>query len=157
MDMYDSLGYVKKLVAAGVPRQQAETQVEIMSDILVSTFATKQDLKDLSFAMSADITEFKTEMRSEITEFKTEMRSEITELRTEMRSEITELRTEMRSEITELRTEMNSEFSKVHLEISGLRTEIKSATLVWGSMLAGAVTLMIATVGVMLRFFPPVH
>ncbi len=88
--MHDTLMYVKKLEAVGVPRDQAEAQVEIMSQIVDSNFATKQDLKDLS---------------------------------------------------AELRTEMG-----------GLRLEIKDSTIRFGKMLAAAVGIIIAAVGIMLKY-----
>lgn len=44
--MIDTLMYVKKLEAAGIPRNQAELQVEIMADIVDKNYATKQDLKE---------------------------------------------------------------------------------------------------------------
>lgn len=53
--MHDTPTYVKKLEAVGIPRKQAEAQVEIMSHIVDSSFATKQDLKDLSSDIRLEI------------------------------------------------------------------------------------------------------
>jgi len=46
--MINTLGYVKKLQEAGVSREQAEAHIEIVSEMMDSNFATKQDLKDLA-------------------------------------------------------------------------------------------------------------
>lgn len=91
--MYDTLMYVKKLEAVGIPRKQAEAQVEIMSQIVDSNFATKQDVKDLA----------------------------------------AELRAEIRTEMGEL------------------RLEIKDSTIKYGKMLAAAVGIIIAAMGIMLK------
>ncbi len=45
--MIDTLMYVKKLEAVGIPREQAELQVEIMADIVDNNYATKGDIKDV--------------------------------------------------------------------------------------------------------------
>ena len=92
--MYDTLMYVKKLEAVGIPRDQAEAQVEIMSQIVDSSFATKQDLKDLS----------------------------------------AELRSEIRS------------------EMGAIRLEMRDATIRHGKMLAAAVGIIIAAMGLMIKF-----
>lgn len=53
--MIDTLMYVKKLEAVGVPREQAELQVQIMADIVDKGYATKQDLKDLGVELRHDM------------------------------------------------------------------------------------------------------
>lgn len=45
--MIDTLMYVKKLEAIGIPREQAELQVQVMAEIVDSNYATKQDFVDL--------------------------------------------------------------------------------------------------------------
>ena len=71
--MHDTLGYVKRLEAVGIPRAQAEAQVQIMSEVIDTNLATKQDLKDLA-----------TELRTEMKDLKTELRVEMTDIRTDM-------------------------------------------------------------------------
>jgi hypothetical protein len=122
IEMLDTLMYVKKLEAVGVPREQAEAQVEIMSQIVDSNFATKQDLKDLAIANKHDLKDLSAELRAE------------------MGGLSTELRTEMNALSTELRTEM-----------SELRLEIKSSTNTYGKMLVAAVGIIIAAMGMMLK------
>jgi hypothetical protein len=46
--MFHSLKYAKILEEAGFTRQQAETSVKVLVEIMDDKFATKQDLKDLS-------------------------------------------------------------------------------------------------------------
>jgi hypothetical protein len=53
--MYDSLKYAKKLEEAGVSREQAEVHIQIMTEIIETNLATKQDLKDLSAELRYEI------------------------------------------------------------------------------------------------------
>ncbi len=43
--MFNTLTTVKKLEDAGVPRQQAEAQVQVLAEIVESELATKNDIK----------------------------------------------------------------------------------------------------------------
>lgn len=60
--MIDTLMYVKKLEASGVPRELAELQVQIMTDIVDQNYATKQDFKDLRQEMKELRIELKHDM-----------------------------------------------------------------------------------------------
>lgn len=62
MDVIDTLMYVKKLEAIGVPREQAELQVQVMADIVDQNYATKQDFKELKQEMKDLRTELKHDM-----------------------------------------------------------------------------------------------
>ena len=44
---FDTLSYVKRLEAVGVPREQAEVQAETMRDIVDEKLATKTDITEL--------------------------------------------------------------------------------------------------------------
>jgi hypothetical protein len=44
---FDTHAFVKKLVAAGVPEQQAEVHAEIMAEVVIERLATKDDLRGL--------------------------------------------------------------------------------------------------------------
>jgi hypothetical protein len=60
--MFNSLKYVKILQEAGISREQAEIQVQLMNEIMDNTFATKQDLKDVEVALRHDISLLKQEI-----------------------------------------------------------------------------------------------
>lgn len=46
--MNNALKYVKMLEGTGITREQAEIQIQIISEILEGDLATKQDIKDLN-------------------------------------------------------------------------------------------------------------
>lgn len=48
---FDTLAYVKKLKAAGVPENQAEVQAEAFAEIIEERLATKQDILMLQRGM----------------------------------------------------------------------------------------------------------
>jgi hypothetical protein len=53
---FDTHAAVKKLIAAGMPDEQAEAQVEVLSEVLAANLgelATKQDLKELEMRLDA--------------------------------------------------------------------------------------------------------
>jgi len=52
---FDTLAYVKKLKAAGVPEKQAEVQAETFAEIIDEKVATKQDLQMLEANVTAKI------------------------------------------------------------------------------------------------------
>ena len=66
---FDTLAYVKKLKAAGVPEKQAEAQAETFAEIIEERIATKhdilalkQDLKKLELALKQDLANAKSEI-----------------------------------------------------------------------------------------------
>ena len=65
---FDTLAYVKKLKAAGVPEKQAEVQAEAFAEIIEDRLATKKDvlmlqrdIKELEVSLKRDMKEL--EMR----------------------------------------------------------------------------------------------
>ena len=49
---FNTLSYVKKLKAVGVPEEQAEVQAEAFAEIIEERLATKQDLKELEMRLT---------------------------------------------------------------------------------------------------------
>lgn len=50
--MFNSLKYAKILVDAGLPRDQAETHIQILGDVIGEEMATKDDIKRLESTMA---------------------------------------------------------------------------------------------------------
>ena len=49
---FDTLAYVKKLKAVGVPEAQAEVQAEALVEIIDEQLATKRDLKEMEMRLT---------------------------------------------------------------------------------------------------------
>ena len=59
---FDTLAYVKKLKAAGVPESQAEVQAETFAEIIDEKLSTKRDLKEMELALRSDMVAVKSEI-----------------------------------------------------------------------------------------------
>jgi chromosome segregation ATPase len=142
MFAFDTLAFAKKLRGAGYTELQAEAlaeaQVEVFRQMLESTLATKEDIKDLKSEIG--------HVRDEIAQVKTELHGEIAQLR----GEIGQVKTELHGEIAQLRGEIGQVKTELHGEIvlvkTGLQGEIAQAVRdmkIWfGSMLVVAVTVL---------------
>ena len=50
--VFDTHAYIKKLKAVGFTEEQAEVQAQVLSEIIDTNLATKQDLKELEYRMT---------------------------------------------------------------------------------------------------------
>ncbi len=100
--MFNSLKYVKILESSGLPRNQAETHIQILGDLIGEEMATKEDLK------------------TEISGLRLEMRSEFKAVRAEMTSEFMAVRAEMASEFKTVRSEMTNLEHRLVIKLGGL-------------------------------------
>ena len=71
---FDTLAYAKKLIAAGVPAQQAEVQAEAIAEIIEDRLSTKQDLKELEVALKQDLKELEVALKYDILDLKRDMK-----------------------------------------------------------------------------------
>lgn len=53
---FDTLGYAKKLEAAGFTRPQAEAQASALREMIEDKIATKQDLREMELRLKYDLT-----------------------------------------------------------------------------------------------------
>ncbi len=53
--MFNSLKYAKILEDAGLPRNQAETHIQILSDVIGEDMATKDDIRRLEDKMISEL------------------------------------------------------------------------------------------------------
>lgn len=60
--MFNSLKYAKILEDAGLPRNQAETHIQILSDVIGEDMATKDDIKGLESKIDSDIRRLESKM-----------------------------------------------------------------------------------------------
>ena len=63
---FDTLAYAKKLIAAGVPAEQAEVQAETFAEIIDERPATKYDLKEMETILRRDIKELESRITANI-------------------------------------------------------------------------------------------
>jgi len=124
MFAFDTLAFAKKLRGAGYTELQAEAlaeaQVEVFRQMLESTLATKEDIKDLKSEIG--------HVRDEIAQVKTELHGEIAQLR----GEIGQVKTGLHGEIVLVKTELQGEIAQA----------VRDMKIWFGSMLVVAVTVL---------------
>jgi hypothetical protein len=69
---FDTLTYVKRLRAVGVPEEQAEIQAETMKELITEQLATKLDLKELETNLKRDMKEMELRLENKIADSRTE-------------------------------------------------------------------------------------
>lgn len=66
--MFNTLKYAKMLEEVGFSREQAETSIKILVEIMEDKLASKQDIKDLQLSTQQDIKELRLSTQQDIKE-----------------------------------------------------------------------------------------
>ena len=85
--MFNALKYIKTLMSVGVPREQAEAQVQLVMDSFQENVATKSDLVELRSELKSEIADLKSELKSEIAHLKSDfalLKSDFAEMKTDL-------------------------------------------------------------------------
>ena len=77
---FDSLAYVKKLKAVGIPEEQAEVHAETFTQIIEEKLATKVDLKKLEVSLKRDMKELETTLKRDMKELEILLKREMKDL-----------------------------------------------------------------------------
>jgi hypothetical protein len=111
--MFNSLKCVKKLEEAGVSREQAETHVQIMSELMESNLVTGEQFKEGLLVSRSELKEGLSNLRMDFKEdmatFRAEVKEDMATLRDEVKEDMNSLRTEfhdMKHEMRELENRM---------------------------------------------------
>ena len=132
---FDTLKFVEKLIAAGMPAEQAKALSEAQKEVFEETF-------DGTLAKKADLTETENDLKTEIIQVKNELKAEIAEVRTE----IAGVRADLKAEITEVKNELKG-------EIMGVKADIKLLRWMMGFLLAGVGTLLTGAAALVIKAF----
>lgn len=118
--MFDSLAYLKKLEAVGVPRAQAEVQVEVMVHALNDNFATKEDVNRVELSLRTDFAKLRGEFA--------ELRGEFAELRGEF--------AKLKAEFAEFRSDVRADFASLKATIESLESRllVKQVSITVGAL-----------------------
>ncbi len=74
--VFNTLQYARKLEEAGIPRNQAEAHIQIITEIVEGDLATKQDLKNVEMALGQEMTA----LRRDLKEVESNLRQDVTKL-----------------------------------------------------------------------------
>jgi hypothetical protein len=93
---FDTLAFVKRLIAAGVrPEQaeaQAELQVQVLSGLVTDKLATKEDVTHLEANLRHDMVTMESNLRKDMSAMETGIRKDMSTSETNLRHEISELK-----------------------------------------------------------------
>ncbi|MCM0606125.1 MAG: DUF1640 domain-containing protein [Xanthomonadaceae bacterium] len=87
--MFNTLKYAKMLQEVGFSKEQAETSIGILVDIMEDKLATKQDFKNYELVSQRDFAQFKSEVRFELEKFRAEILHLMLEREARLESKLT--------------------------------------------------------------------
>lgn len=131
--LFDTHGFVKRLVGAGMPEQQAEILAEEHARLLNERLATKLDLEQQTALLRRDLAETKAELQRDLAETKAELQRDLAEMKAELQHEIAKLRVELQRDMAELKADLQRQMG-----------DTKAETLKWvaGMMVAQAAVIV---------------
>ncbi|CAN5264811.1 hypothetical protein BH10PSE19_BH10PSE19_13150 [soil metagenome] len=146
----DTLKVAKRLEQVGFTQEQAETQAELLAEVIIDNVPTLADLQQVernlqqvtqngfatiekeSASQKHAITNFKQETKDQFTAVRYEMEAGFTAVKhkftavsQEMKDEFTAVRQEMKDEFTAVRQEMKDEFTAVRQEMKDEFTAVR--------------------------------
>lgn len=128
--MINTLKYAKILESEGLPRNQAEAHVKMISDVLEKDIMTKNEFND-----------FRKETKSEFQNLRSDMKNEFKAVRTEMATEFKAVRAEMATEFKAVRTEMSHSFEKfenrIIIKLGGVTAILIAAATAFNNLVGG--------------------
>ena len=90
---FDTLAYAKRLMAVGVPQEQAEVQSETISEIIESEFATKRDI----YLLTKDMKAMEVSLKRDMKEMDNSLKRDMKEMETSLQNEILLVRKDMKA------------------------------------------------------------
>jgi hypothetical protein len=134
---FDTLAYVRRIVAAGVPREQAEAQADAMQEAFVHNIdaLVTRDYLDTRF------TEFETRVEANMDRRFTAMEINVdkrfTAIEASVDKRFVEAETRMDKHFSDFRLEMHGQISGVRGEVGELRSTQKLQSWMLALLLAG--------------------
>jgi len=109
--------YTKQLEEAGFSREQAEIQLQIMTEIVEGDLATKQDLQILGTALGRDSKTLESSLQQDIKTLETNLRHEMTSLDSNLRQDMKTLETNLKHEMTSLDSNLRQDMKSLEINI----------------------------------------
>lgn len=94
--MFNSLNSVKRLEKVGVSRDQAETHIQIMSELMESNLVTGEQFKDGMFLLKEEMSSLRAELKEDIASLHAEVKGNASSLRAEFKEEMSVFRGELK-------------------------------------------------------------
>ena len=140
---FDTHEYVRNLIEAGIPAQQAEAQATALSQAMAEATVAPSELVLLRTDMIARIEMLRAEMNGKFDALRDEMNGKFDALRDEMNSKFDALREQMNSKFDALRVEMIAKLEALEQRLRGY-IDRKLTTVYW--MVGIALTLQMVQI-----------
>jgi hypothetical protein len=134
--MFNSLNSVKRLEKVGVSRDQAETHIQIMSELMESNLVTGEQFKDGMFLLKEEMSSLRTELKEEISSVRAELKEDIASLHAEVKGNASSLRAEFKEEMSIFRGELKD----IHHKIEQLESRM---TIKLGAMMSLSIGILV--------------
>lgn len=89
--MFDTLLYAKKLESSGLSREQAEVQIQVMTEMIVDGVATKSDIIESRHESKRDAIVLRSDLKQEMSE----LRQDMADLRAEVKHDLQEMKNDL--------------------------------------------------------------
>ncbi|MBF0139749.1 MAG: hypothetical protein HQL74_05655 [Magnetococcales bacterium] len=119
--IFDSLAYVKRLKAAGMPESQAEVQAETIMEWMEDRLATKVEMETVRADLKRDIKELDAKIES---------------VRADLKRDIESVRADLKRDIKDLDTKTETRFKETDSKLKEmeLRMVIKMGAMILGGI-----------------------
>ena len=74
--MFDTLLYAKKLESSGLSREQAEVQIQVMTEMIVDGVATQSDIIESRHESKRDAIVLRSDLKQEMSELRQELKQD---------------------------------------------------------------------------------
>ena len=116
--MSSNFKHTKRLEQVGFSREQAEAQVQIVTEIIEDDLATKQDLQIMQTTMRSEMQQVAIQLRAEMQQLATQLRAEMQQLATQLHAEMQQLATLFESKLFQLQTKMESKHEQLETRLT---------------------------------------
>ena len=116
MPVFDTHGFVTRLVAAGMPERQAETLAQEQIQFLAEQLVTKEVFKHEFALLRADLLVTKEEFKQELVS----LRADLLVTKEKFKDEFALLRAEIKAGDDEVRTELRELESRIYIRVGAM-------------------------------------
>lgn len=148
--LFDTHGFVKRLVGAGMPEQQAEILADEHARLLNERLANKVDLEHQTALLQRDTAEAKQELQRDLAETRTRLERDLAETKAELQHEIATLKVELQRELAETKADLQRQIAETKADLQRQIGDTKVETIKW---VAGLMIAQAAVIVAILRLF----
>ena len=97
--IFDTHKFITNMTNVGMPQPQAEVLAESYVELMETTLATKQDLKDLEGKLTGEMQNLDVKLTGEMKDVRAELTGKMTALEVKLTGQMKDLRAELTSKI----------------------------------------------------------